>query len=258
MTNHPAVSREAQASDVTVVLTATIDPKLIRGTGTKRVDPAVRLRDYRNAFRLWLANESVKRIVFCENSGSDLSSICELYQPGRSGKEVEFLSFAGQDFDPSFGKCFGELSILAHVAAHSELLRSCPYMLKVTGRLYVGNIARLILRLSRRHRVDVCCNLVENLSYSDSRVFGCTKTFLQECLLPQRPVANESIGMNFEKILARAVHQGLSSGMTWEPLPLAPRFFGVSGTSNVQYNASFAYWLSREFYRMAKAIILAR
>lgn len=243
-------------SSVTVLLTATIDPKLIRFT--ERRDPAVRLTDYQDAFNRWYTNKSVKRIVFCENSGFDLSSIQELCQPNESRKEVEFLSFEGQNFPPGLGKGFGELANLAYVAAHSKLLQSSRYVFKVTGRLYVSNAEKMIQCIERQRTVDVFCSLVDNLTYSDSRVFCCTKRFLKECLLPMQTVVNDSLGMNFERILARAVHQGLSSGMTWSLLPAAPRIHGVGASFNQKYNHSFPYWLSRECFRKLKAAVLAR
>jgi hypothetical protein len=249
-------SKTPAESSVTVLLTATIDPKLI--LYTERRDPAVRLKDYRDAFQKWYANPSVNKIVFCENSGFDLSSLQELCRPIQSGKEVEFLSYEGQNFAPGLGKGYGELANLAHVAAHSKLLQSSCYLFKVTGRLYVSNAEKMIRRIARQRTVDVFCNLVDNLTYSDSRVFCCNEKFLRECLLPMKTVVNDSLGINFERILARAVHQGLSSGMKWSLLPATPRIHGVGGTFNEKYNGSLPYWLPRECFRRIKAAILAK
>jgi hypothetical protein len=242
---------------VVVVLTATIDPR--NTLYTARRDVQTRLKDYETALRSWLSNDAVTKLVFCENSGFDLAPIREICANYASrDKQVEIVSFRERDFNPTLGKGFGEMGILSHVAAHSQLFASSLYMMKITGRLYVSNARELIRRISSQNTADVFCNVVSNLTYTDSRVFCCNRRFLDECFLPIQPLLNESLGFNFEKVLARAVHRGLASGMTWSLLPVTPRIHGIGGTFNEPMNSSLLYWLSRECFRQVKAIVLSR
>jgi hypothetical protein len=244
------------ATGVTVVLTATIDPKNV--FYTTRCDPFIRLNDYQRSLRSWLGNDAVTKLVFCENSGFDLTPIREICASYMRSKDIEILSFHGQDFDPDFGKGFGEMGILRYIAAHSEVIQSTSHILKVTGRLYVSNVRSIINGMSEDTAVDVFCNLVHNLASTDSRVFGCNPQFIENYLLPLQDSINDSQGRFFEAALARAIHGGLASGLRWSLLPATPRIHGVNATYNTKYPSSFPYWLSRECFRLLKRFVFAR
>ena len=256
--------------NLVVVLTATIDVGDIRYTA--RRDPLTRLADYKHALKQWLADESVSKIIFCENSGFDLTEI-EKVCAGQShgNKDVEILSFLGQDFPPPLGKGFGEMRILSHVLEHSVLLKSATYIMKVTGRLYVKNVRHIIDGI-KAHNVsaidvgfqnievsaDVFCNLRNYLTYTDCRLFCCTHRFLENCLLPLAGIADDSAGMNFERVLARAVHQGLAQGYIWAMLPVTPHILGVSASDNKRWNPSLPYWITHEIFNRLKTAVIAR
>ena len=244
-------------SNVVVLLTACINPGAI--IKTARLDPVVRLADYKLALKEWCLHSGDAHLVFCENSGYDLAELKEIARTNaRSGKNVEFLSFNGQDFSSHLGKGYGEMRIIEHALEKSEIIKSASLILKVTGRLFVRNNQQLIQELSESTLADVYCDLQSNLSMSDSRVFCATAPFIEKYLLPRAEEINDSAHMIFEIVLARAIHSALAEGWRWSLLPLTPGIVGVAGTSNKSISDSITGMLLSQIFRRVKGLVLAR
>jgi hypothetical protein len=97
-------------SDILVFITATINcgnTPLV-----KRSDPGVRTQDYLRGFRSWLTPECKADIVFCENSGADLTDFRNAAARFGRADYVCFLSFSGNGGAERFGKGYGEIEIL--------------------------------------------------------------------------------------------------------------------------------------------------
>src|SRR3981081_4398328 len=106
-----------------LLMTATITPPPVV-TNLTRSDPVKRLLDYLWAleFYLQLPTEVLPRILFVENSGSDLSQIREL-AARHPEKKVEFISFEGLAYPPAFGRSYGETKLLDYAMDNSEIIR---------------------------------------------------------------------------------------------------------------------------------------
>ncbi|HEX4795502.1 MAG TPA: hypothetical protein VH370_17050 [Humisphaera sp.] len=132
----------------TLLLTATISPPA-NAVKLARTDPRARLRDYLQALEFYLAlpEQVVGRIVFVENSASDLSDLRQLAArfPNR---EIDFISFSGLDYSPKFGRAYGESRLLDYAMAQAGgiLSRLPPHepIWKVTGRLRLTNIGQMM------------------------------------------------------------------------------------------------------------------
>ena len=143
-----------------LIMTATITPKAdVRSLGRK--DPALRRKDYEDA--LWfygrLVGQCIDRIVFVENSESDLSSLKAIAQQLNIVDDIEFISFPGLDYPQMYGRGYGELSLLDYAMENSQFIRECDVdtpIWKVTGRYIVLNIAKLI---QQRPAFDFYCNM---------------------------------------------------------------------------------------------------
>jgi hypothetical protein len=143
-----------------LLLTATITP-LAGINNLSYTDPAKRLQDYMTALEFYLAMlRPNERIVFCENSGSDLSALKALAQRMNAADRVEFLGFYGNDFPPNYGRGYGEFKLVDHAMSHSEMIRSAPQesviIWKVTGRYIVHNLRQIID--TRPARSQLYCN----------------------------------------------------------------------------------------------------
>ena len=220
-----------------LMLTATIQVRTdIRMTS--RRDTGIRLNDYKTSLRRWLGNPAVKSIVFVENSGFDLSDL-EAIARSFPGKQAEFLSFNCPTFNGAIGgKSLGELLCFEHCLAKSEILKSAPRFLKVTGRYYIPNAQSLMVFLANRPDLDVVCNLYRNLTWGDSRVFGATNAFIQDYLLPMRDLIDEEADLGIEQVLARAVHQLMAKGGKWSATPEWLEVQGISGTLGKAYKVN--------------------
>jgi hypothetical protein len=209
-----------------LLLTATIDtggtPKVVRS------DPAVRLKDYESALRLWLESGSVERVVFCENSGYDLRSLEAVAAPF-ARTQVEFISFDGNAVGASRGKGFAELNIILHALTHSKLLASAGTVIKCTGRLNVRSAKTLLAKIGAA-RFDVMCDIGRYLTYADSRFFAATPEFIADYLGRERDTLNDFNGIYLEHALACATTRALADRKVWRPLPAAPQLMGISGT----------------------------
>lgn len=246
-------------SSVCVLLTATIDVE--KGMPfVERSDPQLRLDDYKRALRLWLADPSVSRLVVCENSGVDLKELRSVVENSReSDKVVEILSFDGRASFPSYlGKGYGEALILSHILDNSAVLADSARFIKVSGRYYVRNIKPLVDHLDSYRGIDIVCDLSENLSFADSRCFGGSVSFMRQYLCPMQEYINDTNGVYFEHILARATHRAISDGRRWSLLPCAPDIVGVSGTSNVPYKTSVVRRILKKVYYKVKRFVFLR
>jgi len=243
--------------NVVVLLTACIDPGGV--INTARSDPKVRLADYKQALAEWCLGSGSVPIVFCENSGYDLSELNEIANKNaKQGKDVELLSFCGQDFPSYLGKGYGEMRIIGHAVAKSKLIKPDSLILKITGRLFVRNNQLLIDRLSAMTQADVYCDLRSNLTSSDSRVFAANVQFLEKYLLPKCECLNDSAGIIFENVLARAIHSALDNGCQWRLMPCTPWIVGVAGTADQPIPDSMINVFFREIFRRIKTFVVAR
>jgi len=131
-----------------LLITATIAPPegapfLVRS------DPVVRMDDYLRTlpFYLGLDTDAVDRIVFVDNSDSDLSALERVAGEARTTKDVEFISYSGLDYPVEQGRSVGETYLINHALGVSRILSALgddELFWKVTGRLRVRNLARLV------------------------------------------------------------------------------------------------------------------
>lgn len=217
-----------------ILLTATVD---VGGVVHTRIsDPSVRLAEYRDAMRRWMDAEIVSHIIFCENSGYDLSALKADIECCSKNKSVEILQFEGQNFDRGLGKGFGELSTLSYISQHACNFASFDLLLKVNGRYFIQNINAIMRALQALDNPTIVGDFRMNLSWMDSRVFAFQPAFLSDYLMPFQAIVNDSAGVYFEHVLARAAHQAMGDGKHWQMLPACPVLEGKSGSTGGAYS----------------------
>lgn len=139
---HTGAAYRARSATRTILMTATLTPPPVAIT---RADPALRLCDYSEAlsFYLTMPTERFDRIVFADNSDSDLAPLLELVQRENRDKRVELLSFQANDHDPALGKAYGEFRIIDTALQASACLHPDDQIWKTTGRLRCLNLPDL-------------------------------------------------------------------------------------------------------------------
>lgn len=176
------------ARPATVLLTATIAPP--HGVpALVRTDPAERLEDYKRAlaFYLGLPDSSVGRIVFAENSASDLSALEKLTAQRGSGKDVELLSFFGLDYPVEHGRGVGETKLIATALSRSRILHALDddeAFWKITGRLRIRNFERLVATAPERTTLYADFRRLPR-PWVDTRVFACTPAGFRTLFAPR-------------------------------------------------------------------------
>lgn len=139
-----------------ILMSATITPSKDM-PGSTRMDPAIRMNDYIEALKYYesVASEVVDRIVFLENSDTDLTPLKNALQR-KSYKNVEFISVSS-DYPPSKGKGYGEFKMFDEGLLASEIIQPDDHVWKVTGRLKILNIEQLIRSAPAEY--EVYCDL---------------------------------------------------------------------------------------------------
>jgi hypothetical protein len=171
-----------------VLLTATISPP--EGVpGLVRGDPAQRLDDYLRALALYLQIPTtiVDRIVFADNSNSDLEPIAERVERLRGDTEVELLSFDGLDYPVEHGRVVGETRLIEIAFQRSRLLSGLgddELFWKLTGRLRYPNLVRLITTAPEGCALYADFRRIPR-QWIDLRVFACTPQAFRSLFAPR-------------------------------------------------------------------------
>ena len=83
-------------STISLLLTAAINTR--NCWFVKRTNPKDRLEDYKWALRQWLQEPCVNTIIFCENTGFDLSDLVTIKEHENvQGKNVTIMSYIAED-----------------------------------------------------------------------------------------------------------------------------------------------------------------
>ena len=214
-------------NDICILLTACVNPNGMIFTALQ--DSNERQRQYEDALNYYLTQTGVT-IVFVENTGCDFSSkYSEYIQQGR----LEYITFQGNDYDKTLGKGYGEYKILMYADQHSSVLRRHRYVVKITGRIKVLNINKLLaskwLFFSHVFRCDF-----RQTDYLWSMVIILETRKLMEIFKTNGERLNDSQGVYFEHVL----YEGMAHDKKTLAIPFmeSPLIDGVCGTSNTSYS----------------------
>ena len=100
-------------------------------------NPEVRKQQYIDAINWYLENTPYK-LIFAENSGTDISSNFRIYE-----NRTEFLTYESMPTVPDRSRSYKEMEILEYVKEHSEFLKLGWVIVKIMGRLQLFNIIKL-------------------------------------------------------------------------------------------------------------------
>lgn len=129
-----------------LLLTGAIDIGSFNVPSTTIVDVNERLSQYIASIDYAIEHyKSISEIVFCENTDYifDYSPLKE--KALKNGKKLEVISFKG-DYSSiqRLGKGYGDGEIIEYALNKSEIIRQCDVLYKLTGRLVVKNMDKIV------------------------------------------------------------------------------------------------------------------
>lgn len=213
-----------------LLLTACINPNGM--SFTKLQDSVERKRQYVEALNFYLRNTKYN-IVFCDNSGADLTEIKRKEYADR----IEFLSFFGNDYAKDFGKGFGEFLIIKYAFANSLFLQKASTVIKITGRLFVENLMEITKwhrRIFGDRKSFFWGSGNQNYKEFNSRCFIASKNFFEDFFLKGKNTINDSKGYYFEHYLFDRV-MALPKEFIVSDFVFPISISGQSGTSGEYY-----------------------
>ena len=208
----------------------------VSASHTILVDPEERREQYIDAISFFITKSPLTRIIVCDNSGFRYSEA--FYDLALSyNKEIELLSFHGNDeLVAKYGKGYGEGEIMQFVLSNSSLIKSVDGFLKVTGRLKVANVGKLLRHCNHGENYFNPISLLRPRFMApkaarccvDTRVYYSTKKFFRDILLD----AYKEVRDNNVFFLEHAYHKAIAdSTVKVKCFPVAPEITGVSGSN---------------------------
>ena len=210
------------------LLTGTIDPK--KTPFVQRNDPKLREQDYLKALRVLL--QAVKEpVVFCENSGSNLSRIQALLAR-KSKAEYDIVRSETSEAVQNRGKGYGEFLLLEQALKESALLGQVDYVVKITGRYRIRNLAALLAPLEAGNDVFAMCAMHWERSWADSGFVVFRPAFFFDYWCRCKEKIDDIAGYYMEHALHDALLAARADGRRCATFLEAPIIAGYSGTVN--------------------------
>lgn len=248
-----------------IILTATVIPQL--GQGIVRTDPADRLNDYVTAVRKIYRQikNTDNQILVLENSNSLDLIIKALGTNFDSSGKLNFLSCPMDRASQLNGISAGEHRMLNYAVDNFDL-SSFDFVWKLTGRLIVRNLEKIIVSSSGDMRVN---SFFTQHHSCDSRFFGMKKDLFMEfsrevpeyCNTPLTK-ANSNIPLTFisiEYFLARFVLDWESRGYSYRSLERIPIYQGSSASTGKSLLSAVIYLkitIANSFRKLPKKWLL--
>lgn len=208
-------------------LTACVHPNGM--IDTKLQDGDIRLKQYLEAIDFYLQHTTLK-ILVVENTEVDIGSF---YNEEIGMDRMECLTFNGNDFDKKLGKGYGEGLIIDYAFKHSQFIKCCRFIIKVSGRHKVLNINKLIFLsepfLNRNENLIVC-EVSKKKRFAKSDFFISAKSFYISFLIADLKRVNDSQSIWFEHVLFDCIERALKNSFQFLFLPLTLNQSGQSGT----------------------------
>jgi hypothetical protein len=139
-----------------LLMTSCIAPK----AGVRRIDPGLRLADYRAALKFWFEKRDprITGIVFSDNSGYPLSELRDYADTINIHRlPIEFHEFDHPAATPYLNYGYNEFILINATLARSTLTSLHSHFIKTTGRYRFPAISRLLDNLPAHFDLAVDC-----------------------------------------------------------------------------------------------------
>lgn len=215
-----------------IIITAAIAPK----SSVKQLvlrDPKERLNQYISALEHMIDKRPDAKLVFCDNSGFGIEAFEDVKRKALDNNmELEVLSFTGDSEKAAqHGKGYGEGEIVKYALENSKLIAGEDYMIKVTGRLKVDNIAAIVRRV-RRNRVYFNVPNIHRTDIFDTRIYAMPIDVFKDYFMDYYQKVDDEGGYYLEHAYTDAI---LENHIKTSNFPRYPRIIGSSGSGGARY-----------------------
>ena len=223
---------------VILLMTATITPPK-NCPDLVRADPKIRMNDYINALKYYLdiPSQYCDRIIFAENSDTNLEHMQSILKFNHQNKQVEFISFPqGNSFPPAYGKGYGEMLLIDYAMENSKMISDQDIIWKATGRLILNNLTEIIKTSTQDY--DVYCDLHNDYKllgldhFFDPRFYSFTKKGYDTFF---RPHTNNLQGAHIEHYFYKVLLENINGNKIIPRFKKVPMIHGIVGSSNKNY-----------------------
>jgi hypothetical protein len=233
-----------------LILTATIAPPL-NAPQLARTDPKIRLNDYRKALEFYLSylvEGKIYGLVFAENSASDISELQNLCFEYDVIDKIEFISFSGLDYPPSYGRGYGEFKMIEYVMEHSQLIQKLPEranIWKVTGRYIIRNLENV---LKTRPSSDFYCQCRDIPMYWIDLYVLCWNKKAYDVILKNiyQLIREDNVAVSAEQLFRKILDEQNSDLKVVKRLRAIPELEGIRGYDNQVYQSKKVKLLLRK------------
>ncbi len=217
-------------------------------------NPKERKESYINTIRYYLKNYNYP-IVFVENSNEDVSSY---FTREIEHKRLEILCFNGNNYRQEIGKGLGEMRCIEFGITHSSLITDNVFIFKITGRYKIANFRNFINFYNKHPDAELIADLTNNFTSSQSCIFGFKSFFAKNFLFQYSSILNDTNGIYFEHVLAKAVLLAISENINFYIFRYYPKIKAISGTTAKPYKKSFIYFFPRMLKYLIRYYIVIR
>jgi len=214
-----------------LLITGAIDIRELNVPLTKIIDVNERLLQYTYSIEYAITHyESIAEIVFCENTDFMFDYSPLKKKAADYGKKLEILSFKGDYLNiQRKGKGFGEGEIIKYALNKSKLLRQCDCFYKLTGRLIIKNMDKILAATSQKSSFIYYPKTIYKISkdHIETYFYKVDKDLYIKKLINAYQEVDE---IHFQ-YLEHVFHERLSKTgfRSFNTLPLISGFSGTSG-----------------------------
>lgn len=213
-----------------LLLTGSINANLAAPVHTILMDSESRLNQYLSTIKKYIEYSDFDILIFCENTGSffPVDQINDIAL--KSNKIFEFISFVSEiEMVSIYGKGYGDGACIEYAINNSKFLKnSTTCFFKVTGRLYISNINRII-KTSSKYENCFYRNVINNNGVQTA-FFKTNVQFFKEKLITQYKNVNDSNGIFLENI-----YFNILKSQKIESFYTLPKIIGKSGSTGNNY-----------------------
>jgi hypothetical protein len=221
---------------VILLITGAIDITLFQVPETKLTQLTERLKQYLFSIEYAIDNYSkVDHIIFCENTNYSYDYSGLQNKAKQRGKILEIITFMG-DYDTiqKKGKGYGEGEIIKYAFEKSEILQESQFFYKLTGRILIQNLDKIINSTPSKNAFIFLSNLPCNQGNKVETILYKTDTTLyKQVLINAYKEVNDS-----RKYFLEYVFFNKLKSLAIPSFGKCPIFIGISGSTGDLYTKS--------------------